>query len=198
MSASHLFWLQGPQQTAAVLLTYYYSWGSVAGPVFQENGRLTLDDDLRLDCLLYCTKQWNRNHTELANSMVHQGTRGWTMTSTGFGISFNPISTRGGKLCPGAPVSMGTCPHQVLADTLTLFQQGGIDYTIYWCKPGFQSHRRAWCPSHYYLLTQLDSYVPAIHTGTYKLGIHQVLTCPLLLKSKFEFWNLNITNIAKF
>ena len=31
-------------------------------------------------------------------------------------------------LTAGAPVGMWTCPHQVLAATLTLFQLGGADY----------------------------------------------------------------------
>ena len=43
-------------------------------------------------------------------------------------------------------VGVGTCPHQVLAATLTLFQPGGTDYahSILMSPPSFESHRRAW------------------------------------------------------
>ena len=47
--------------------------GSVTGPVLQANGRLTFEDDLRSGSLLYFTTQWNRVHTELADSMVTLG-----------------------------------------------------------------------------------------------------------------------------
>ena len=42
-------------------------------------------------------------------------------------------------------VDVGTCPHQVLAATLTLSQPGGADYAhpILVSTPNFESHRRA-------------------------------------------------------
>ena len=42
-------------------------------------------------------------------------------------------------------VDVGTCPHQVFAATLTLFQPGGADYAhhILVSTPSFESHRRA-------------------------------------------------------
>ena len=42
-------------------------------------------------------------------------------------------------------VDVGTCPHQVLAATLTLSQPGGADYAhpILVSTPSFESHRRA-------------------------------------------------------
>ena len=50
--------------------------GSVAGPVIQENGRLTFEDDLRSGGLL-CFISINASiRTELANSMVTLGEPG--------------------------------------------------------------------------------------------------------------------------
>ena len=42
-------------------------------------------------------------------------------------------------------VDVGTCPHQVLAITLTLSQPWGVDYghPILVSTPSFESHRRA-------------------------------------------------------
>ena len=49
--------------------------------------------------------------------------------------------------CPfrRAHVDVGTCPHQVLAATLTLSQPRGADYahSILVSTPSFESHRRA-------------------------------------------------------
>jgi hypothetical protein len=43
-------------------------------------------------------------------------------------------------------VDVGTCPHQVLAATLTLSQPGGTEYAhpILVSTQNFESHRRAW------------------------------------------------------
>ena len=47
--------------------------------------------------------------------------------------------------CACGHVDEGTCPHQVLAATLTLSQPGGADYAhpILVSTPSFESHRRA-------------------------------------------------------
>ena len=52
----------------------FFKLGSVAGPVFQANGRLSFVDDLRSGGL-----KWTSIRTELANSMVTLGerTQGW-------------------------------------------------------------------------------------------------------------------------
>ena len=46
------------------------------------------------------------------------------------------------------PVDVGTCPHQVLAATLTLSQPRGVDYAhpILMSPPSFEIHRRACSP----------------------------------------------------
>ena len=60
-------------------------------------------------------------------------------------------------------VDEGTCPHQVLAATLTLSQPGGADYahSILVSTPSFESHRRA-CLEYCYVIfkasTSISSY----------------------------------------
>ena len=60
----------------------------------------------------------------------------FTLLSKNFMTFFNSsiMSDRIFVHTPGVPVGMWTCPHQVLAATLTLFQPGGqVMPTLYWC-----------------------------------------------------------------
>ena len=60
----------------------------------------------------------------------------------------------------GAPVGMGTCPYQVLAATLTLFQPEGADYAhhIMMSPPSFEIHRPAWDTCYFRLIKELQKH----------------------------------------
>ena len=111
----------------------------------------------------------------------------WAIAYRGFGRSVNPISTRGGRLCPSAPVSMSTFGRHLNPITTGPADRLRPPYTdvnqVFKATGAPDAH-----PALVRFLRPCNSY----------RDIRNWLYCQLLLKSKFEFWNLNKTNIAKF
>ena len=64
------------------------------------------------------------------------------MANTDAGVERASLPTRGFSYVNCGHVEVGTCPHQVLAATLTLFQPGEADYThhIMMSPQRFESH----------------------------------------------------------
>ena len=74
-------------------------------------------------------------------------------------------------------VDVGTCPHQVLAATLTLSQPRGADYAhpLLVSTPSFESHRHAWYISNVYK----KQFLRPVKILYFCLGWVEILMTPL-------------------
>jgi len=100
-------------------------------------------------------------------------------------------------------VDVGTCPHQVLAATLTLSQPGWADYAhpILVSTPSFESHRRAWNMGILILLKFLVSLLPTFspswngHSGAHP-SFHCITSC-IFLQNTYNFTLLKLDKLKK-